>query len=92
MIYLRAEFHRHMCDDALNIRVHPKSRGKRRTPDILLIYILKRNILIKKWSQGSVVGNGWSTDWVVRDSDPGSNKRFLFYPKCSDRLRAASNL
>jgi len=52
MIYLRAEFHRHMCNDALDIRVQAKSKGKRRMPDILLIYTLKRNIFIKKMEPG----------------------------------------
>jgi hypothetical protein len=46
MTYLRAEYLRHMCDDALDIRVQPESKGKYRRPDILLIYILKRNIFI----------------------------------------------
>jgi hypothetical protein len=48
MIYLRAEFHRHMCDGALDIRVQPKFKEKNRTPDILLIYSLKRNIFVKR--------------------------------------------
>jgi hypothetical protein len=91
MIYLRAEFHRHMCDDALNICVQPKSKGKLCTPDNFLIYILKKKNY-KKLSQGSAVGNDWYTDWVVRNSDPGSEKLFLFYPKCSDWLRGASNV
>jgi len=90
MIYLRAEFHSHMCDHALDIRVQAKSKGKRRMSDILLIYILKINIFIKKkWSQSSAVGNDWSMDWVVRESDPINDKMFLFYPKSSVCLKGA---
>jgi DNA transposition AAA+ family ATPase len=37
-----------MCDGALDIRVQPKFKEKRHTPDILLIYSLKRNIFVKR--------------------------------------------
>jgi len=73
MIYLRAEFHRHMCDDALDIRVQPKSKGKRRTPDILLIYILKRNIFIKNGVRvPQLLMTGLRTRWY------GSSKQSTF--------------
>jgi hypothetical protein len=92
MIYLRAEFRRHMCDDALDIRMQPKSKGKSRTPDILLIYILIRNIFIKNGARVvQLVMTGLRTWWYgIRI--PVATRYFFFTQKFSDRLRGSSNL
>jgi hypothetical protein len=53
-----------MCDDALDIRMQLKFKGKSRTPDILLIYFLTRNIFIKNGARVvQLVMTGLRTWW-----------------------------
>jgi hypothetical protein len=89
-IYLRAEFRRRVCDGALDIRVQPKFKEKGRTPDIFLIYILKRNIFVKLGARiAQSIVTGLRTGWHGIRIPVAI---FLSYPKFSDRLWGASGL